>query len=445
MNNSTQHIPPAPNFVPARILEVELSKPLPVISQIDDKNGQTYQRALIIVRLHTQIIGVIDIELTEDLSPTDLAKSIWQELENAINEHLQLDKLPSIEQLDINGLATSDKLFCKAERNALIEAGGSVSVVIASVSRTDMLADTIESLLQQDYPDFEIIIVDNAPHHATISKFIAENYAENSLIKCVSEANPGLAHAHNRGLAEVNNPFVVFTDDDVILDKHWLSEMVKGFHVSEDVACVTGMIFPFEMETPSQEWIEQYGGFNKGFSRRIFDLNSNRVDSPLYPYTAGVFGSGANMAFRTKVLREVKGFDSALGAGSVAMGGDDLAIFFAIIMTGNKIIYEPSALLYHKHRREYEGLRRQAYGYGVGLGAYLTATIINNPSLIFDFLSRVPTGLKYMFSSESSKNQGKQADYPKELTKIERRGLLYGPFAYLKSLWNIRSWERFID
>ena len=58
-----------------------------------------------------------------------------------------------------------------------------------------------------------------------------------------------------------------------------------------------------ELETEAQAWIEQFGGFSKGFARHTFDLSTNRPKGFLYPYTAGMFGSGANMTFKTSALR----------------------------------------------------------------------------------------------------------------------------------------------
>jgi hypothetical protein len=57
------------------------------------------------------------------------------------------------------------------------------------------------------------------------------------------------------------------------------------------------MIQPFELETQVQLWVEGWAGFNKGSQRRVFDLAGNRPDDPLFPFAAGKFGSGANMAF----------------------------------------------------------------------------------------------------------------------------------------------------
>ena len=78
----------------------------------------------------------------------------------------------------------------------------------------------------------------------------------------------------------------------------------------------------------------------------------NRAGEPLYPYTAGVFGSGANMAFRADALRAMGGFDTSLGAGSAALGGDDLAAFFDVIEAGHTLVYEPTAFVRHRHRAD---------------------------------------------------------------------------------------------
>jgi hypothetical protein len=228
---------------------------------------------------------------------------------------------------------------------------------------------------------------------------------------------------------------MAFTDDDVLVDSYWLVELVRGFSRADDVACVTGLILPLELETPAQFWIEEFGGFNKGFTRRVFDMAENHPKTPLYPYTAGRLGSGANMAFRATFLRSVGGFDPALGPGSPAQGGEDLTLFFQAVTLGYKLVYEPASLAYHPHYREYVGLRKQIYNYGVGLVAYLTKNLLDNPRLLFDFIPKLPYGLVFTLSTDSPKNSKKSEDYPKELTTIELKGMLYGPFAYLYSRW----------
>ena len=74
------------------------------------------------------------------------------------------------------------------------------------------------------------------------------------------------------------------------------------------------------------------------------------------------------MSFDRDALRDIGGFDAVIGTGTVARGGDDLAAFFGVIAAGHRLVYQPTALVWHRHRRDLESLANQAYGYGVGSG-----------------------------------------------------------------------------
>ena len=252
-------------------------------------------------------------------------------------------------------------------------------------------------------------------------------------MRYVREDRPGLSWARNRGLQVVEGEIVAFTDDDVAVDRYWLAELVKGFTVAENVGCVTGTAYPMELETQSQMWFEQFGGFNKGYTRRVFDLVKHRSSHPLFPYAAGQFGTGANMAYRVSSLEKIRGFDPALGTGTPTLGCEDLAAFVQIILAGYTLVYEPGAIVHHLHRRDYAALRKQVYGYGLSLTAYLTKCMIDRPRFIVDIAVKTPRGIVYALSSQSPKNARKRHDYPRELTTIERKGMLLGPFAYVWS------------
>ncbi len=421
-------------FQPIRIAEVELSQPISALPPYDEVTQQRYCRALSLVRLHSRPLGIVQLSFGEHgLNAEEYAQAIWRALESEIRTHMREDDLQAPTELTPEGLATQTRARCLAEREAWLATAPLVTAIIATRNRTTSLGITLDSVLASEYPHFDIIVVDNAPSNDDTRHFIAQRYGSRANIRYVREDRPGLGRAHNAGLKDVQTPYVVFTDDDVVVDRFWLLEMVKGFSMADNVGCVTGLIMPVELETQAQLWIEQYSGFSKGFARRIFDLNGNRPPGALYPYTAGVFGSGASMAFDTRVLREMGGFDSALGAGTLAMGGDDLDAFYQVVSRGYRLVYEPAAILHHSHRREYPGLQRQAYGYGVGLTAFLMKSVIERPAIALDLLLRFPAGLAHILSSDSPKNYRKQADYPVELNRLERKGMLYGPLAYWRS------------
>jgi GT2 family glycosyltransferase len=430
----------AAEFEKVMVLEVELAGAIPAVSGLHPESGERYRRGLALVRLHTQPLGVVEVQIGDSgLSADGYAAQIWDALRMEISAHLAQDGLPPVAGLTAAGLPVQGMPRCVEPREALRADAPLISVVVATRNRTQSLAATLRSLLAQDYPSFEIVVVDNAPDTDETAEYIERLAAEAPQVRYVREDMPGLAVAHNRGMHEVRGTYVAFTDDDVIVDRHWLAEIARGFRAMENVACVTGLIFPGELETPAQLLAEQYGGFAKGFATQIFDLGEYRLKSPLYPYAIGAVGSGANMAFRTSALREMGGFDPALGAGSRGVGGDDLAAFYQVITRGWRLVYQPAAIVHHWDPREFAALRRRAYGYGVGLTAYLTKCLVDRPWLALDIAIRVPYGLLYLLRPGSQKNKKKRADYPKELNWIERKGMLAGPLAYLRSRWHVHK------
>jgi GT2 family glycosyltransferase len=301
-----------------------------------------------------------------------------------------------------------------------------VSVIVSTHDRTEQLSGCVPALLAQHYPHYEIIIVDNAPSTSATADLIQGTYGHVPHLRYVREDIPGLSWGLNRGIIEAKGEILAFTDDDVVVDSYWLLQLAKAFSIADDVTCVTGLVLPQELETQAQLWFEEYGGFSKGFRRRVYDMADNRPAEPLYPYTAGRFGTGASMAFRPDFLKAVGGFDPALQAGM------DIAAFFQVVRQGHKLVYEPAALVHHIHRRRYTELQKQIYSYGVALTAYLTKSILDTPLLFFELMIKIPYGLFFTLSTKSPKNKKKSLDYPRGLTLVELKGLLHGPAAYIR-------------
>ncbi len=425
-----------PDFIPVLLREIELGQPLPILFAFDEARGQTYQRVRCLIRLHTQPLGLVDFHFEEDkLLPAEYASQIWQVLGEQINEHLQEDELPDVTELEAGGLPGLRTPKCLEEREAFLQKAPFVSVVLSTRDRPEHLARCLPALLAQQYPSYEVIVVDNAPSTTATADFMQRIYTNEPKICYVREDRPGLSWGRNRGILEARGKIIAFTDDDVVVDAHWLTGLVKGFEAAENVACVTSLLLPLELETFAQMWFEEFGGFNKGFRQRIFDRKSGGEDIPLYPFTAGRFGTGGGMAFITAFLQEEGNFDPALGNGSPAGAGEDLVAFFHVISRGYRLVYEPASLVYHEHHRDYAKLRKQLYYYGSSVTAYLTKVMLKNPLLLLKIAALIPQGLFFMLSSRSEKNQKKSVHFPKELSSLERKGMLQGPFLYLKGRW----------
>jgi GT2 family glycosyltransferase len=428
------------DYAPMRILEIELSQPLPDISTFDRKSGCYYSRARCLVRLHTQPLGLVELQLKENgILAGELAKHIWNNLGEQINEHLRQDDLSPVTGLDAAGLLCPGTLSCIEAREQFLTHAPFVSVIVSTRDRPEQIQGCLRSLLSLHYPHYEVIIVDNAPSTTATADFIQQTYRDVPQVRYIREDRTGLSYGRNCGMMVAKGEILAFTDDDVVVDPYWLVELARAFSIADDVACATGLILPPTLETPSQFWYEEYGGLSKGFACRIFDMKENYPKMSLYPYTAGRLGTGASMSFRAAFLRQIGGFDPALGAGRPTLGAEDLAAFFQVITQGYKLVYTPTALLYHPNYRDYTDLKNQIYSNAVGLTAYLTKSILDHPPLLFDLVAKVPYGLFFTLSTRSPKNSKKSMHYPKELTSTELKGMLYGPFAYLRSRWAIRD------
>jgi GT2 family glycosyltransferase len=418
---------------PVRTLELELSGE---IDAIDDRHpgGGRYGWATVLARLHGAPLGSIVIALPEGGIPGEAARRLAeQRLAREIAEHLAGDDLATA-AARAAGEDIPPGPMCLQSTARFLESAPPLSVVVASRDRPEQVVACVSALLAVNYPDLEIIVVDNAPSTDATASLIADRFSGRPEVRYVREDRPGTSRARNRGLQMATAEFVAFTDDDVIVDRSWAAALVRPMVEDERVGCVTGLVIAAELETSAQLWIEEYGGFAKGFRPAVHELANSHVESPLFPYAAGALGTGASMAFRTQVLRSIGGFDPALGGGTPARGGEDLAALVEVLLAGWRLVYEPAAIARHFHRRQYEELRRVMLGYGSGLSAYLIRTAIRDPRRIPGIARRALRGGRFLLDPGSPKNASKLASYPTELTRLELQGVLYGPFWYARGV-----------
>ena len=88
------------------------------------------------------------------------------------------------------------------------------------------------------------------------------------------------------------------------------------------------------------------------------------------------------MAFRTSSLARIGGFDIALGPGTASMSNEDTRVFTDLLCSGGTVVYQPTAVTRHFHRRSVEELRTQMLGYGVGLTAFYASLLADRPRCV---------------------------------------------------------------
>lgn len=238
-----------------------------------------------------------------------------------------------------------------------------ISLAVCTRARPRDLERCLRSLSRLDYPIYDVIVVDNEPRDDATRAIVSA-----SAFRYVPEDRPGLTWARNRAAAEARHDIIAFVDDDVEVSSGWLRGLARSF-AEPEVAAVTGLVLPMEVETPAQRLFESYGGgMSKGRQPKRFEPARMK---PAGLLAAQKLGVGANMAFRRKILQDLGGFDTALGVGTPAGGGDDLDIFHRLLAAGFTLQYDPAALVWHLHRRDMEALWRQIFQNGQSYGVYL--------------------------------------------------------------------------
>jgi GT2 family glycosyltransferase len=303
-------------------------------------------------------------------------------------------------------------------------------VVLATCRRPERLARTLRTLFAQTYPKLEVLVVDNCPAQPGAAEAVAA--LDDPRVRLLQEPRPGASRARNLGLSAARGELVAFTDDDVDADPDWLGNLVVPFLEDATLGCVTGLILPAQLDTEAEWRFEQYGGFGKGYLPRTFAVD-DEGHGPLYPYNAGLFGSGASAAFRRELITELGGFAEDLGPATAARGGEDLDVYLTVLLAGHRLRYEPAAVVWHELRQDAAHLTRQVHSYGIGLSAMITKRVLASAQERRAVLRAVPAAVRYVLASDSPKNAGRERDYPKRLVGYELAGLVYGPVAYLRS------------
>jgi O-antigen biosynthesis protein len=414
-------------FHPAKVMEVELTEPLPKVS-FDGK----YRRVWVLGRLHTEPVGCCVTSLGEDgFTPDELGNVLWRELRAPVAERFAAAGLRVPLALTEDGLkASPDASPFLANRSATLADAPPISVVVCTRDRPAQLETCLECLGQQIYPRFEVIVVDNASTGDDVRSLVAGRAGGAIRFRYCRESRVGLSWARNAGIAAAASEIIAFLDDDDQPDRHWLAGIANGFARNRRIGCVTGLVLPARLDTAAQELFEQLGGHCKGRGFTPATFCPSGPQNPLFPLPP--FGAGANMAFRRDALVSIGGFDVALGAGTITSAGEDTLALTSAMLSGYEIAYEPAALMWHHHRPDMENLSRQLHGYSVGLTAFYAALIRHRPAVLPGLLKLLPAAARYLKSTAMAPDVA-----PDLLAGLNRRhlqGLITGPLAYVGSV-----------
>jgi glycosyltransferase involved in cell wall biosynthesis len=399
-----------------KIIELEISKPSVsyvqgpkdiATSRIEGLEG--YQKLQVLARMGEIPLGLVWLDIH---SPSLEVEILLREV------HQQLGEKISFESSKRQTLSREEERDDKTL----------VSICVCTRNRPEDLRRCLDSLMVQDYPSYQVVIIDNDPPTSATKDLVA-SYPQ---VTYVLEPKRGLNFARNRAIQEAKGEIVSYIDDDAVADPRWVSSLAKNFQLDPRIMCCTGPNLALEMETEAQELMELRGGIGHWFEKKVYQLDS--PVSKCYPCKSWIFGTGCNMSFRKKIFDLVGSFDEALDAGATLPGGGDLDMFYRIIRAGYKIAQDPQVLVWHRHRRLYKELRSQMYNsWGRGVIAFLVKILLTDKPYRKTALSAIIAWYGYQLISRLPGRLWGREPFPANLIFAELLGGIVGLGSYFIS------------
>jgi O-antigen biosynthesis protein len=213
-----------------------------------------------------------------------------------------------------------------------------VSVIVCSYNGAKTLAECLESLGQLDYPNYEVILVDDGSTDNT--KEIAARFPD---VRYVYQTNHGLSHARNHGAAIAKGEVFAYTDSDCMADPEWLYYLM-GTLLSGSYGGVGGP----NVSPPAQNWIQACVAAAPGGPSHVLLTDTVAEHIP-----------GCNMAWYRWAFEGVGGFDP-----EYHKAGDDVDFCWRVQQAGHAIAFSPAAVVWHHRRFTLKAFRKQQEGYG---------------------------------------------------------------------------------
>lgn len=244
----------------------------------------------------------------------------------------------------------------------------SCSVVIPTYQRNDDLDRCLRAVSQQDYPSFDVIVVDNSPGDVATRKVV-----ERWCARYVHEPRRGLCRARNRGALVSSAEVIAYLDDDSVPEPGWLMALVQSFH-NPHVMGVGGRTVPLKLEEESEQLFARIRGEAYNRPEHIVVDRSNPHWFEICGF--GGIGPGCNMAVRRVAFEIWPGFHERTDRGTPVYGGGEQHAFFSLVSLGHAVAYNPDAVVRHPFPPTMEHLRERYLRDLTASTAYFTMMLV---------------------------------------------------------------------
>lgn len=264
-----------------------------------------------------------------------------------------------------------------------------ISILIVTHNRSAILARTLDLLKKIDRPasaQLELIVVANVCTDDTVEMVRRIAPTMPYPTRCVEEKNIGVAYARNRALLESRGDLLVYVDDDVFVDRQWLSGLLQTFEQRPEADIVAGKLILCWDAVKRPDWMT---------SRSEYLLSCIDYGEEILELHRGGQAVTANFAMRRRVVDTIGKFSIGLGrTGDAVLAGEDTDFFARALRAGFRMFYTPAAGARHwvaPHRITSQYLGSAAYGNGLA-----RPFLYPEFSLGFGLLQLAKYGFKYI-------------------------------------------------
>lgn len=218
----------------------------------------------------------------------------------------------------------------------------SISVIVPTYGREAPLRDTLADVLKQDYPNFEVIVVDQTLKHEPETQAYLDELAASGKIHLFRVSWASLPGARNYAVRRATGEIVLFIDDDIVLQSGYLAAHARNYERPE-VGAVAGRVFDrMKLNDFGADWTMEElppEASDPGIAWYHLDLVHTVKPQPV------ISARGCNMSFRRDLFTKYGLWFDERFRGSAVREESDFCL--RLRKTGLKIWYDPEASLVH--------------------------------------------------------------------------------------------------
>ena len=228
-----------------------------------------------------------------------------------------------------------------------------VTVVISTRNRAERIVKAVQTILENDYPHFEVRVIDQSEDDLTETSL--RTFLGNPRFHYMRTHIKGISAGRNLGIDRAQTEFIGLTDDDCETPKNWLKELMVAFAVNSRIGIVFGNVLSGPYDSRA--------GFTPTYllTKPLLAVNirdKHRVE-----------GISACMGIRRSLWEKLGGFDEMLGTGGPFKSAEDTDFTIRALLAGYFVYETPNVRVVHQGFRTWEEGRNLIGGYLYGIGA----------------------------------------------------------------------------